>query len=100
MKLGDANFVSSGTDQAKTVDATAGGVQLAAFPDNTTHVLISLETAEIRYTLDGSAPTATNGHILAAGEERVWPAAMASAAKFIRTGAVSGVLSVSHLKAV
>lgn len=90
----------NGTDQVLTVDDTAGGVQLSAFPAGTQQVLITLGTAEIRYTIDGSAPTTTNGHLLSAYDERVWHVDMAVAAKFIRTGATSGVLHASPLKLI
>jgi len=97
---GGPGLIPNGTDQALTADATAGGVSFAAFPANTTHVLLTSETAECRYTIDGSAPTTTNGHILASGEERVWHVTMASAAKFIRTGGTSAVISASPLRIV
>jgi hypothetical protein len=92
-----AALVSAGDDQRLTVDGTTGGVQFSAFPDGTKQVLITSETAEIRYTLDGSAPTTTNGHVLASAEERVWNVKMAQNAKFIRTGSTSGVLHASPL---
>ena len=90
----------AGTDQALTIDDTAGGVSLSAFPAGTDLVLLTLGTAEVRYTIDGSAPTTTNGHLLSAYDERVWHVNMASVAKFIRTGATSGVLHASPLKII
>ena len=100
MKVGLPNLEPNGTeaDQRLTVDATAGGVQFAAFHTKTSHILLTLEDAEIRYTLDDSAPTTTNGHVLASGQERVWPVELAAAAKFICTGAVSGVIHASQLR--
>jgi hypothetical protein len=80
------------------VDATAGGVQLAALHADTTHVFWSNETAPCRVTFDGSGPTTTNGHLINIGDSGVWSKAMAAAAKFIRTGAVSAVVSASQLK--
>jgi hypothetical protein len=94
------NLVPNSTqaDQALTVDATAGGVQFAAFHADTTHVEFDVQTAQIRYTLDNSAPTSSNGHILEAGDFVLWPKAKATAAKFIRTGSTSAVLHASQLK--
>jgi hypothetical protein len=94
------NLVPNSTeaDQALTVDATAGGVQFAAFHADTTHVEWDCQTAQIRVTFDNSAPTATNGHLIEIGATGIWPKAKASAAKFIRTGGVSGVLHASQLK--
>lgn len=93
-------LVPNGTqaDQALVIDATAGGVQFSAFHADTTHVEFDVQTAQIRFTLDNSAPTSTNGHILEAGDFVLWPKAKATAAKFIRTGATSAVIHVSQLK--
>ena len=89
---------STQADQRLTVADTAGGVQFSAFHADTTHVYLSLETAEIRVTFDGSAPTSTNGHILPVGYAAVWSKALATAAKFIRTGGSSGVIHASQMK--
>ena len=86
-----------GTDQRLVVDGTTGGVQLTAYADTVTHCLITVETAEMRFTLDGSAPTATNGHVLAPYDVLIWPASWVTAAKFIRVGAASGALHCSPL---
>ena len=85
-------------DQALTVDATAGGVQFAAFHADTTHVEFDIQTADVRVTFDGSAPTSSNGHLLPVGYSDTWSKAKASAAKFIRTGATSAVVHASQLK--
>lgn len=102
MIIAPDNLIPNGTeaDQRLTVDATGGGVQLSALHANTTHIFWTLETAEIRVTFDGSAPTSSNGHIISVGQNGVWPAALAAAAKFIRTGASSGVIHASQMKAV
>lgn len=86
-------------DQALTVDATAGGVQFAAFHADTTEVFWDCQAAQCRVTFDGSAPTAANGHLLQPGDSGVWSKALAAAAKFIRTGATSGLIHASQLKA-
>jgi len=85
-------------DQRLTVDATAGGVQFSAFHADTTQVFWTCEDAQCRVTLDGSAPTTSNGHIINAGDSGVWSKALATAAKFIRTGSTSAVLHASQLK--
>jgi hypothetical protein len=85
-------------DQRLTVDATAGGVQFAAFHADTTHVIWSAEAAEVRVTFDSSAPTSTNGHIIPIGTTGVWAKALAVAAKFIRTGGTSGIIHASQVK--
>jgi len=89
---------SAQADQALTVDATAGGVQFSAFHADTTQVFWSSESAQCRVTFDGSAPTTTNGHLIEDGSSGIWSKALATAAKFIRTGAVSVTISASQLK--
>lgn len=98
--LNPSNLVPNSTqaDQALTVDATAGGVQFAAFHADTTHVILDVQTAQVRVTFDGSAPTATDGHILEAGDWGTWSKALAVAAKFIRTGATSATIHCSQTK--
>lgn len=85
-------------DQALTVDATAGGVQFAAFHADTTQVFWDCQDAPCRVTFDGSAPTTTNGHLIQPGDSGIWTKALAAAAKFIRTGATSGLIHASQLK--
>ena len=90
--------VPNGTaaDQRLTVDDTTGGVQFAAFDAATTLVFWSVEDAECRVTFDGSAPTASNGHILNTNSYGWWATETAAAAKFIRTGASSATIHASQ----
>ena len=94
------NLVPNATeaDQALTVDATSGGVKFGALHADTTHVFWTNETAPCRVTFDNSAPTTTNGHLVNIGDSGVWSKAMAVAAKFIRTGGTSAVVSASQMK--
>lgn len=85
--------------QALTVDATVGGVQFAPWHAETTHVRIQIQTADVRVTFDGSAPTATAGEILPVGYTDIWLAATAAAAKFIRVGGTSAVVYASQMRA-
>jgi hypothetical protein len=91
-----AGLAPNGVDQRLTV--SSGVVVFSGFPTGTTQVLLTTETAECRYTLDGTAPTATDGHILAASEERVWSVSMVTAAKFIRTTTTNAIIHASPLK--
>jgi len=84
-------------DQRLTVDNTVGGVQFSAFAVGTSHVFWTSEDAECRVTFDDSAPTTTNGHVIAAGSSGVWTVEMAEAAKFIRTTATSAVIHASQM---
>jgi hypothetical protein len=85
------------SDARLTVDATTGGVQFAVWGMQVTHIFYTVETAQCRFTVDGSAPTATNGHVLEAGDNGIWPHAWFAGAKFIRTGGTSAVIHASPL---
>ncbi len=51
-----------------TIDATSGGVGLTSAKLNANpkpkQVIITVETARFRYTIDGTAPTASIGHLI------------------------------------
>lgn len=86
-----------------TVDSTSGGKSFAAteYDDGTNKPAVgafcSLETASIRYTTDGTAPTTTVGHLVQPGEAFVvWGSKDIKAFRAIRTGATSGVLTVTY----
>lgn len=95
----EANLIPNGVqaDQALAVDDTVGGVQFAAFHADTTHVIIDVQTNDVMVTFDGSAPTSTNGHMIPAEANMVWPKALASAAKWIQVSAAATV-HASQLK--
>lgn len=84
-----------------TADNTSGGVGLtAATVDRSNAAVVAVETGQIRFTLDGTAPTSTVGLIadpgfiiyLSSGD-------MLGKFRAIRTGATSGVLTVVYGKA-
>ena len=84
-------------DQALAVDDTAGGVQFSALHANTRYVMIDVQIANVRVTFDGSAPTATNGHILVASKGLlVLSASAARKAKFIEDTATDAVVHMSQ----
>lgn len=53
--------------ESVTVTGTAGGLTAATF-DNSNSALITVETAAVRFRLDGTVPTASIGHELEAGD--------------------------------
>jgi hypothetical protein len=65
---------------------TAGALAFGTLSPKTTHVLVSVDTANVRVTFDGSTPDANTGHLLTAPYIGMWSAARAKAAKFIKTG--------------
>ena len=92
-------------NETVTIDNTAGGITLTAGTHsvsgrpNAQVALLTLEAGQIRFTLDGTAPTTTAGHIMDIGdvvtlkssnEVRRW--------KGIRTGATSGTLIASYAR--
>jgi len=96
--------------EAITVDNTVGGkgftsTVVRAFNATTTvktvasEVLVSAETAEMRYTVDGTTVTSTVGHLLSIGDVVVI-AGLSNIDNFraIRTGGTSGVLRVTFFE--
>jgi len=85
---------SSVADQRLTVSSAV--VQLSAFGDTTNMVMFDIQDADVMCTIDGSTPSATNGHRLYQGRAYTWSTAMAQAAKFIRQGSTDGVIHASE----
>ena len=91
-----------------TVDSTGGGFGLTGTTidtfDSTTkehrkasEAQLSVETAQIRYTVDGTAPTTTVGHIANDGDILVITGQQnLTKFKAIRTGATSATLTVTY----
>jgi hypothetical protein len=85
------------TFQAITIDATAGGIAVPrAVYQGMAGCILRNEQGEIRYRVDGTAPTAAVGTVLGVGEVLILQDVLDLASfRGIRTGATSGVLSVS-----
>ena len=96
-KYGEPYRPSPAGRERLTVDATAGGVSLT-IPTAGRYCNMRLETAQIRFTLDGStAPTTTVGRLLEVGEIlELESIEEMEAFAAIRTGAVSGVLDIEY----
>lgn len=91
------------TFEQLTVANTAVGITATVLkPDGQNQISkcnLRLETAQIRYRWDGTAPTAAVGTVLEVGDVLVLEGYdVASSIRFIRTGATSGVLDVSCWK--
>ncbi len=85
-----------------TVDDTAGGVSIVAggkssstyrSPANKTYM--TLETAQIRWTVDGTAPTTSVGHLLEYGQSLTLTGEDIVNFKAIKTGATSATLMIT-----
>ena len=94
-----ANLPRFSTRQATrrlTVDATVGGVQFGAFTDDNNLVWFDVQDADVMMTPEGTAPTTTVGHRLAAGEKYLTTVGNAKLMKFIRQGGTSGTIQYSE----
>ena len=96
--VANVSLAPNGTqpDQRLTVDNSV--CQFGPFHAETAAVYWTAEAAECRVTFDGSDPTASNGHIIAAGSSGTWPVATAAAARFIRTGGNSAIIHASQMR--
>ena len=81
-----------------TVDNTAGGVALTAATIVGSNIaLLTIEDAPMRYTVNGTAPTTTVGHLVQPGDV-IKLGSEDEMRKFraIRTGGVSAVIKASY----
>ncbi len=86
-------------DQRLAVSNAGAGVQFGtAFNVITDFVMFDVQDADVMCTIDGSAPSATNGHRLYNGTSYTWSRAMATAAKFIRQGTVDAAIHASEIQ--
>ena len=69
---------------------TGSGVQLAALDADTKYVMIDVQDNNVIVTFDGTAPTASNGHLLLKEKGLITLSAIsAKAAKFLGSGGIS-----------
>ena len=79
-----------------TVANSAIGLTSGTYSD-ATRAEMTLETAQIRYRLDGTNPTSSEGHPVEVGDLIILnSAAQIAGFKAIRTGSTSGVLKVTY----
>ena len=104
-----SGYLTPYSHEKLTVDATSGGVTFTAAKLLNTasvaehiqgparHILITTETAPFRWTIDGTAPTTTVGHLANAGSviELANMSAM-KAFRAIRTTSTSAELHVTY----
>ena len=82
--------------ESVTVADSAIGLTSGTYGTNV-YALITCETAQIRFRIDGTNPTASEGHILNPGDIlRLDSNADIAAFKAIRTGSVSGVIKATY----
>lgn len=82
--------------QNLTVAATAVQFNPATFDYKTNAFFVTVHTAAIIVTFDGSTPTAANGHVLQNNWSGWWSRDAAIAAKLLRHGGTSAVVTISQ----
>lgn len=92
------SLAPNGTQPAQRLTVGNSVCQFDSFHAETSAVYWTAEAAECRVTFDGSDPTTTNGHNIAAGSSGTWSVAAATAAKFIRTTGVSAIIHASQMR--
>lgn len=92
------NMLSNASEQI-TVDATVGGKALTGATYGTArYAEITVETADIRITTDGTPPTATFGHKVGTGDTiKLQSNEEIAAFRAIRTGSVSAVITATYM---
>lgn len=84
-----------------TVADTATGLTVAKLTTNIKpkQVIITVETAQFRYRIDGQNPTATVGHVISPNASLVLEGtAQLNNFKGFRTGGTSAKISVTYLR--
>lgn len=81
-----------------TIDATVGGIALTSVTYGTArYAEISIDDADIRFTVDGTPPTATLGHLVGPGDiVRLDSNEDIAAFRAIRAGGTSAKINVSY----
>ena len=89
---------NAGASEVLTVNNTVGGVGFTgAKITGQTKAFVTVETAQIRFTLDGTAPTTAVGHLLEIGDIlKLDSTADLASFRAIRTGAVSASLQCTY----
>ena len=84
--------------ESLTVDSSAGGIALtAATIAGKSKALLTVETASCRFTVDGTAPTTTVGHLAQPGDViRLESESELTKFRAIRDGSVSATIKASY----
>jgi hypothetical protein len=92
------NRTSEASEQL-TIDSTVGGIALTSAVYGTArYAAITFETAPVRYTTDGTPPTATYGHLMSPNDDIELESAEEIAGfRAIRVGSTSGTITVTYL---
>ena len=87
---------SNVTHRTLAVNGTAANFIGTALNGQTQHVYWTLEGCDARFSIDGTTPTASTGHIIKVNSSGIWSSAWANAAKIIAASG-SGTFTISEL---
>lgn len=92
------SVTSTGAVAGQQITVSGTAKQFSALNSITDFVMFDIQDADVWVTIDGTTPSATNGHVLYQGRAYTWSRAMATAAKFVRTGSTDAVIHCSELQ--
>ncbi len=104
MTIAQVRKGEAGGGEALTFDDTAGGIgftgsEILVGPVASTKAIFVLETAQCRFTIDGTAPTTTVGVLIEVGDViTIEGASDINNFKCIRTGSTSGDCWVQYFR--
>lgn len=81
--------------ESVTVSTTALGITATIVDQQHNFALITCETAAVRFRLDGTVPTSSEGHVLEPGDVLQLEGSELAAFRAIRRDSTDGVLKVS-----
>jgi hypothetical protein len=87
---------SGTTHRNLTIASVAAPFIGTALNANTSHVYWTLAGADMRMTIDGTNPTASDGHIIKDGNSGIWSKTWAESARVIAVSG-SGIFTISEL---
>lgn len=93
----DEVYLANGYESLTVTNAAAGVGPTWAKSKTAYKAFMTAETAEMRFRFDGTAPTATEGHIIDTGDTlELYGNKNVVNFKAIRTGETSGVLRITY----
>lgn len=90
----------NGTVAARTVTVSSAAINLintTLLSGTTSHVQVTFTGANLRYTIDGTTPSATVGHQIIGPTTVIWHADFATKIKCIREGVTDVTAYISEL---
>lgn len=84
--------------QQLTSTSTAD-VKTPTIPNGTSHILLAVTTTSARVTLDGTAPSSTNGLVYVAAQQPIFiPVGQGITVKFASTAGTSSIVDLAYLQ--